>query len=77
MTQLGGSSEWLNLVNRYLCLGDLVDTVRTIGYSTADTAIYTALQSQADSKNIFLEIASTVKQAEGLDGIECLVAEGK
>ena len=55
----------------------LLDTVCTIGYSTADAAIYTALQSQADSKNIFLEFASTVKQAEGLDCIECLVAEGK
>ena len=70
MTQLGGSSEWLNLVNRYLCFGDF-------GYSTADAAIYTALQSQADSKIIFLEFASTVKQAEGLDCIECLVAKGK
>ena len=77
LTQLRGSSEWLNLVNRYLCSVILVDTVCVIGYSTADATLYTALQSQADSKNIFLEIASTVKQAEGLDYIECLVAEGK
>ena len=44
----------------------LVDTVYTIGYSTADAAIYTALQSQADSKNIILELASTVKRAKGV-----------
>ena len=53
----------------------LVDTVCAIDYSTADAAIYTALPSQADSKNNFLEFASTVKQAEGVVCIECLVAK--
>ena len=53
----------------------LVDTICTIGYSTADAAIYTALQSQADSNNIFLEFSSTVKQAEGVVCIECPVAK--
>ena len=55
----------------------LVDTVCTIGYSTADAAIYTTLQSQADSKSIFLEFSSTVKQAEGVVCIECPVAKAK
>ena len=53
----------------------LVDTVYAIGYSTADAATYTALQSQADSKNIFLEFASTVKRAKGVACIECSAAK--